>query len=200
MWTQAVALGLLLGFVASPVFGEIYMYRDKRGVLHFSNAPTQPDYRYHRSEVAPPAQGWQRASFNSIGGKRREAYDPIIRDAAERHGIEEALVKAVIRVESDFRPDAVSPKGARGLMQLMPATARMRNVWSVFEPSQNIEGGVKHLRYLLDRYSGNLRLALAAYNAGEGAVDRNGGVPPYRETWDYLTRVLGFREASLRQQ
>jgi soluble lytic murein transglycosylase len=200
MWKQLIAGALLLGFAAAPVFGEIYMYRDRRGVLHFSNAPTDPDYRYHLSEASASGQGWQNGSFNSIGGQRRRAYDPIIREAAERHGIEEALVKAVIRVESDFRPDAVSPKGARGLMQLMPATARMRNVWHVFEPRQNIEGGVKHLRYLLDRYSGNLRLALAAYNAGEGAVDRNGGVPPYRETSDYLTRVLGFRESYLRQQ
>jgi len=114
--------------------------------------------------------------------------------------VDEALVKAVIRAESDFVPDAVSPKGALGLMQLMPATARMRGVWKVFEPTQNVEGGVRHLRYLLDRYSGNLRLALAAYNAGEAAVDRSGGVPPYPETIEYLARVMRFRDGYLQGQ
>ena len=110
-----------------------------------------------------------------------------------------ALVKAVIRAESDFVPSAVSPKGAQGLMQLMPATARLRNVWRAFEPRQNVEGGVSHLRYLLDRYGGNLRLALAAYNAGEKAVDAYGGVPPYPETMEYLARVLRFRDLYLRE-
>ena len=93
---------------------------------------------------------------------------------------------------------ARSPKGALGLMQLMPATARMHNVWSVFEPKSNIEGGVRHLRLLLDQYNGNVRLALAAYNAGGGAVERHGGIPPYPETVQYLERVLRFREQYLR--
>jgi soluble lytic murein transglycosylase-like protein len=111
-----------------------------------------------------------------------------------------ALVKAVIRAESDFVPEAVSPKGALGLMQLMPATARMHNVWRIMEPQQNVEGGVEHLRYLLDRYAGNLQWALAAYNAGEKAVEVHGGVPPYPETWEYLTRVLRFRDSYRREQ
>jgi len=109
-------------------------------------------------------------------------------------------VKAVIHAESDFVPYAVSPKGALGLMQLMPATARRHGVWRVFDPRENVEGGVRYLRFLLDRYAGNVRLALAAYNAGEGAVDRYGGIPPYRETQEYLERVLAYRQAYLRDR
>jgi soluble lytic murein transglycosylase len=183
-----------------PARADIYMYRDTRGVLHFSNAPAEPQYQYYM----PDLSGWKNARFRfgggETGGTRRKAYDAIIRDAARRHQVDVALVKAVIRAESDFVPQAVSPKGALGLMQLMPATARMHNVWRVLEPRENVEGGVTHLRYLLDRYGGNLRLALAAYNAGEKAVDSHGGVPPYPETWEYLARVMHFRDSYLREQ
>ncbi len=188
---------LLLGVVAGTARADIYMYRDTRGVLHFSNAPTEPQYQYYLPDVS----SWKAAGIvGAIGGARRKAFDQIIRSAAIRHQVDPALVKAVIRAESDFSPRAVSPKGALGLMQLMPATAHLRNVWRVFEPRENVEGGVTHLRYLLDRYGGNLRLALAAYNAGEKAVDAHGGVPPYPETWEYLTRVLRFRDSYLSQQ
>lgn len=186
----------MLGMWAVPVRADIYMYRDTRGVLHFSNAPSEPQYRYY----LPDYTSWKAYKLGRIDGARRKAFDKIIVDAARRHRVDTALVKAVIRAESDFVPYAVSPKGAQGLMQLMPATARLRNVWRVFEPRENVEGGVSHLRYLLDRYSGNLRLALAAYNAGEKAVDTHGGVPPYPETWEYLARVLRFRESYLREQ
>lgn len=176
------------------------MYRDARGGLHFSNAPSEPRYRFYRSEaeVWRPVR-WTRLGRRWVDPKRYKAYDHLIHEAAQRHQVDAALVKAVIKAESDFVPDAVSPAGALGLMQLMPGTARLRGVGSVFEPGQNIDGGVKHLRYLLDRYNGNLRLALAAYNAGEGAVDRNGGVPPYRETWEYLSRVMHFRDRYLQE-
>ena len=184
---------------AVPARADIYMYRDTRGGLHFSNAPTEPQYQYYM----PDLRGWKAARWGSAGridGARRKAYDKLINEVARRHHVDTALVKAVIRAESDFVPQAVSPKGALGLMQLMPATARLRGVWRVFEPRENVEGGVAHLRYLLDRYNGNLRLALAAYNAGEKAVDAHGGVPPYPETWDYLTRVLRFRDSYLSEQ
>jgi soluble lytic murein transglycosylase len=172
------------------------MYRDTRGVLHFSNAPTEPQYQYYM----PDFSNWKTTRLGRIDGARRKAYDRIIQDAARRHQVDTALVKAVIRAESDFVPGAVSSAGALGLMQLMPATARLHNVWRVFEPRENVEGGVSHLRYLLDRYGGNLRLALAAYNAGEKAVDSHGGVPPFPETWEYLARVMRFRESYLREQ
>ena len=112
---------------------------------------------------------------------------------AQRHGVDEALVQAVIAVESRYDPFAVSPRGARGLMQLMPKTAARFAVRDVFDPAENLEGGVRYLKELLERYSGQTRLALAAYNAGEEAVERFSGIPPYRETVQYVSRVL--REA-----
>jgi soluble lytic murein transglycosylase-like protein len=111
-------------------------------------------------------------------------------DASRRHGLEPALVLAVVAVESGFRPEAVSPKGAQGLMQLMPRTAAALGVQDPLDPEQNLDAGVRHLEALLKLYGGDLRRALAAYNAGEGAVERHGGVPPYRETRAYVKRVL----------
>lgn len=116
-------------------------------------------------------------------------------EAARRHGLDPDLVLSVVSVESAFKPDAVSPKGAQGLMQLMPATAASLGVTDALDPSQNLDGGARHLRFLVDLYGGDLRQALAAYNAGQGAVKRYGGVPPYRETRDYVTRVLRRYEA-----
>ena len=110
--------------------------------------------------------------------------------AARRHGLDPELVMAVVSVESGFRPEAVSPKGARGLMQLMPRTAESLGVVDAFDPAQNLDGGARHLGQLLTLYGGDLTRALAAYNAGEGAVQRHGGVPPYRETRAYVKKVL----------
>jgi soluble lytic murein transglycosylase-like protein len=114
----------------------------------------------------------------------------MVEAAARRHGLDPELVRAVVAVESGFRPDAVSPRGAQGLMQLMPATARALGVKDPFDPVSNIDGGTRYLRALVTRYGGDLRRALAAYNAGEGAVARHGGVPPYPETLAYVRRVL----------
>lgn len=110
--------------------------------------------------------------------------------AARKHGLEPELVLAVVGVESAFRPEAISPKGAQGLMQLMPATAESLGVEDALDPEQNLDGGVRHLGSLLTLYEGDLARALAAYNAGEGAVDRHGGIPPFRETREYVKRVL----------
>src|SRR5690242_17903499 len=130
---------------------EIYMYKDQRGALHFSNAPADPGYqRWAPRTSGFPILGPRHMAQDSA---RRKAFDPIIADAVRRHRVDAALVKAVIRTESDFVPYARSPKGALGLMQLMPATARLHNVWSVFDAKSNIEGGVKHLRLLLDQYN-----------------------------------------------
>ena len=120
------------------------------------------------------------------GGDLRE----LAAAAARRHGLEPALVMAVVSVESGFRPEAVSPKGAQGLMQLMPKTAEALGVEDAFDPAQNLDGGARHLGELLTVYGGDLTRALAAYNAGEGAVLRHGGVPPYRETRAYVRKVL----------
>jgi soluble lytic murein transglycosylase-like protein len=114
----------------------------------------------------------------------------LVADTARKHGLDPDLVLALVAVESGFRPDAVSPKGARGLMQLMPGTAAELGVTDAFDPAQNVEGGIRYLKRLIDLYDGDLRKALAAYNAGAGAVARHGGVPPYKETREYVERVM----------
>ncbi len=118
--------------------------------------------------------------------------DAAIDEAAARHHVDPSLVRSVVKVESNFNPNAVSPKGAMGLMQLMPSTARSLNVANPFDPAQNVDAGVRHLRKLLDSYGGNIRLSLAAYNAGSGAVAHSAGVPHFRETQDYVRRITNL--------
>jgi soluble lytic murein transglycosylase-like protein len=130
-------------------------------------------------------------------GAWREAagdFAPLIAAAAARHELDPVLLTALAQAESAFDPLAVSPKGAGGLLQLMPATAERFGVRDVFDASQNVEGGAKYLRWLLQRYEGRTDLALAGYNAGEGAVDRHNGIPPYSETRQYVTRVLAHAD------
>jgi soluble lytic murein transglycosylase-like protein len=116
----------------------------------------------------------------------------LVQNISHEHGVDPKLVDALVRVESSYDPSAVSRRGAMGLMQLMPATAKRHHVNDPFDPEENIRGGVKEFSRLLDQYSGNLQFALAAYNAGEGAVARHGGVPPYAETRDYVSRILSL--------
>ena len=124
-----------------------------------------------------------------------EAVDQAVEDAASRHGVDPNLVRAIIRVESNFNPHAVSRKGAMGLMQLMPQTARSMNVTNAFDPSQNVDAGVRHLKSLLEDYNGNLELSLAAYNAGSTAVKKSKGIPPYTETRNYVSKITGLYRA-----
>jgi len=173
-------------FCLSPVFcnADIYKYVDRHGTVHFTNVPNSGSYtRILRETLRPPARA------KSDG---RE-YGPIISLLCKKYDMDEALVKAVIKAESDFDPGAVSRKGAQGLMQLMPDTARDMAVRNPFHPTQNMEGGIRYLRKLLDQFQGNLHLALAAYNAGENAVIKyNNSIPPFEETRTYVKRVLKF--------
>lgn len=170
---------------ASPAGAETFKLTAPDGTVHFTNAPSDPQYQ-RMGVTSGTDAGWLRLPDGDTAPYLQE-----IRDAAERYGLPFKLVSAVIRAESGFNPRAVSPKGARGLMQLMPTTAATLGVRNSFDPRQNIEGGVRHLRSLIDRFI-NLPFALAAYNAGEKAVVQYGGIPPYPETQDYVTKVLYF--------
>jgi hypothetical protein len=184
---SALVVGWLCGFGSVSEAAEgAYRLIDDEGVIHITDAPNDPRYR--------PIGGFSgtRAGWLKVPARVRvgSAFTEEIRETAMRYGVNPALVEAVIRIESAFNPWAVSRKGAQGLMQLMPSTASALGVRDAFNPRQNIEGGVRHLRYLLDRYPGNVPLALAAYNAGEGAVDSYGGIPPYTETQQYVQKIL----------
>jgi len=170
---------------AAPAGAQVYKLSEKDGTVHFTNAPTDPRYRGLPGYASGTAAGYLRLARTDTA-----RYGSEIKDASARYGVPEKLVHAVIRVESAFNPHAVSVKGAQGLMQLMPETASMLGVRNSFDPQQNIDGGVRHLRGLIDRFGNDLPLALAAYNAGEKAVMNYRGIPPFPETRDYVTRVL----------
>lgn len=179
---------LLLAAGVSTASGSDSVSRliDGDGVLHLTNVPGDPRYRgLPGTGTSGTTSGWLRLPARSW---TRYAAD--IHEIAREHGVSPALIEAVIRMESGFDPRAISPKGAAGLMQLMPKTASALGVADRFDPRESIRGGVRHLRYLLERYQGSVVLALAAYNAGEGAVDTHRGVPPYPETQQYVRSVL----------
>ncbi len=177
------------------VQGQVYSYI-KDGVRHYTSKPPKGvagasamrTIRYSFMETCFACGLQPGVNFKTLR-LNPNAYDADIRAAAQRHGVEEAIVRAIIHAESSFNPNAVSHAGAQGLMQLMPATARRFGVTNSFDPTQNIGGGVQYLAWLLKRYNGDLTLAAAGYNAGEGAVDRHKGVPPYNETRRYVERV-----------
>lgn len=177
--------------------GQMYVYQDKNGSTLITNQKSYdhslkkvkvtyyPDSNIHSYKNWGASEASVLPSYN----KNKNAFDHIIKQAALQHGVSEGLIKAVMHTESGFNVNARSPVGAQGLMQLMPATARRFNVTNAFDAQQNIFAGAKYLSWLLKRFGGNTQMALAAYNAGEGNVDKYGGIPPFRETQDYVRRV-----------
>ena len=186
MGAKTVIAAALFLALAGPAQAQIYTWRDASGTLVLSNVPQGG--AAPKSYEVPASKGVRATVY--VPPDRSRQFDPIIKRHADQHGIRVALVKAVVQVESAFNPGAVSPKGAMGLMQLMPATAEELGVGNPFNPEENIRGGVRYLRLLLDRYDNNEELALAAYNAGPGAVDKYGEtIPPYRETRAYVSKI-----------
>ena len=193
------SIGFFHSTVSTTYAGQtIYQFKDTNGTTLLTNrkkaeynhlkvvkATYYPDSNIHSYSN----WGASEASVLPSYSRNKNAFDQLIRQAAQQYGVSEGLVKAIMHTESGFNINARSPVGAQGLMQLMPATARRFNVSNAYDPQQNIFGGVKYLSWLLKRFNGDTRLAIAAYNAGEGNVDKYGGIPPFRETQDYVRRV-----------
>ena len=186
---------ILLWFCMQPVWADVYTYTANDGAVSLSNVPRDNRYSVLVSETNQQAAEVPTANIvkrSSIMDSKVQ-YDRIVDEVAKTYGLESALLHAVISVESRYSPKAVSKKGAMGLMQLMPKLAKHYGVADPLDPTQNLHGGAKHLRHLLHKYHNDRSLALAAYNAGERTVARYGNrIPPYRETTDYVPRVLGF--------
>jgi len=181
--------------LAAPASAQIYSWRDANGNLVVSNR-RQGSATYEQKSFPVPKAERVRAT-RYVSADRAKPYEDIIAEHSRTHGVRAELVKAVMQVESAFNPYARSPKGALGLMQLMPATAQQFGVKNPFDPRENVRGGVAYLRQLLDRYENNEQLALAAYNAGPGAVDKYGqNVPPYKETRNYVKQISKMTDAA----
>jgi soluble lytic murein transglycosylase-like protein len=182
--------GLVAVLTPLPGAAQVYKWVDENGIVTFSNIapPTDQDFQVLRFPcyAADPkcrSVSWEKVPLNTRSFSRE------IRSAAEFNAVEESLIRAIIHAESAYQPDARSPKGAQGLMQLMPATAADLNVSNPFDPAENIDGGARYLSQLLAQFKGDVDLAAAAYNAGPQAVNKFGGVPPYDETQEYVRRV-----------
>jgi len=184
---------LLVTFTAISSFADIYKYEDEEGVLHFTDAPTDKRFKVFMRDLKKDRK--LRTTFRLAGCARNpEEFEPIINACALEYGVDKSLVKAVIHAESGYNPTAVSSKGARGLMQLMPKTAQDLKVTNSLDPAENIRGGVRYLKFLLNTFKGDETLALAAYNSGLSKVAKFGGVPPYEETRNYVAKVLNYKK------
>ncbi len=170
---------LFLLFANTTVQADIYMYIDSHGVLYFTNTPTSSQYTLYIKERPKPAV-------------ETKKYDHIIKEASNTFDLSFSLLKAIIKVESDFDSRAISKKGALGLMQIMPQNLRAFNIIDPYDPKDNIMGGARYFKSLVERFEGKLPLALAAYNAGPTVVDKHRDIPPIQETEDYVKKVMKF--------
>jgi len=177
---------LLTAFLLAPipVSADIYIFVDKNGISHFTDTPTSSKFRLYVKGKRPR----HRAPLN------KKCYDHLIKKAAQKFNMDFSLIKAVIEVESAYNPRAISPKGARGLMQIMPFNFTKLQLSDPFEPSQNIMAGTRYLNQLLHQFKGNIQHALAAYNAGPGNVDKYNGIPPFQETQNYVQKVMALHQ------
>ena len=191
-------------FLTALSSAGIYKYVDENGVIHFTNCPRDGRYQLHLREKDDEIDKKEAASQSTTALERATVlystadstvYDALIAKLAKAYEVDFHLVKAIIRAESGFNPYAISRKGARGLMQLMPETAQRMKVSNIFDPRDNIEGGIRYLKYLFSLFHNDLKLSLAAYNAGENIVAQLGTIPPYRETIDYVRKVLALYQS-----
>ena len=171
--------------VATPLYADIYVYADREGVLHFTNVPTSSQSSNYKVYIKENPK-------KPLGSYDEDLYDHVISEASNKHGVPFPLLKALIKTESDFNPRAVSSAGARGLMQLMPENIKTLNIKNPFDPRENIMGGTRFLKQLIDRFKGKLPLALAAYNAGPGVVEKYQRVPPFQETENFVEQVMKY--------
>jgi len=186
MLTRALLVATLAAFWPARADAQIYAWRDANGTLVLSDRAIDKPTAVYKVEGAPSYVSTTPAESPTA----RDRYEPLVLEHANKHSLRPELVRAVIQVESGYNPRARSPKGAMGLMQLMPDTAQLLGVRRPYDPEDNIRGGTRYLRLLLDKYEGNEELALAAYNAGSAAVDRHGKrIPPFKETRDYVKKV-----------
>jgi hypothetical protein len=188
--------GVLLAIEPRDAAADIFTYVDKDGVLHFTNTPSKADpwklYAHSKEGSKTPNGAWTPRAFGGGGVDRYTRYDEYIREAAGYYQLPEAFVRAIIKVESDYDPTALSIAGAQGLMQLMPETGARMLVTDPWDPRENIFGGCRYLRVLANTFNGDLDLTIAAYNAGEGSVIRAGGIPSIPETQDYVVKVKSW--------
>ncbi len=194
----SLVIGMMLLAAASLARADIYTFVDAAGIAHYSNVPTDPRFQFLLATPADKTQSGE--AYSPVLLARSVEFDPIIEKAALAASVEADLLRAVIAVESGFNTRAVSKAGAVGLMQLMPATAKRFGATDRYDPRQNVHAGARYLRSLIDRYGKDIQLALAAYNAGETAVDRCGRcIPAYKETQAYVPKVLRVYETLVAQ-
>jgi soluble lytic murein transglycosylase-like protein len=173
----------IIFFWVPPLYADIYVYADNNGVLHFTNVSTSSkNYRVYIKE----------SPQKTLTSNLTDLYDHVISEASKKHGVSFSLLKALIKIESDFNPWAVSSAGARGLMQLMPENIKTLKIKNPVDPKENIMGGTRYLKQLINRFGGKLSLALAAYNAGPGVVEQYQQVPPFKETKNFVQEVMKY--------